>query len=79
MLTTVIQACPDVGDRLGLGERPCRTGVVKFALGVVVVDQQGKAGRAGGLRPFQHLPVTPGVAGGQDRGSGTPSARCCSS
>jgi hypothetical protein len=40
---------------------------VKFALGVVVVDQQRKTGRAGGLCPFQHLPVTPGVAGGQDR------------
>lgn len=61
------QACPDGGDRLGLGERLCRTGVVKFAFSVVVVDQQRKAGRAGGLRPFQHLPVTPGVAGGQDR------------
>jgi hypothetical protein len=37
------QACPDAGDRLSLDERPCLAGVVKFALGVVVVDQQRKA------------------------------------
>src|SRR5260370_2505074 len=57
----------NIGDRFSLGEGPSRAYVLKFALRVVVIDQQHKARAFGSQRPLEHLAVSARVTCGQDR------------
>src|SRR5271156_6445908 len=56
----------NIGDRFRLDDGPSRTGVLKFAVRVVVIDQQRKAWALGGQGPLEHLAVSARVTCGQD-------------
>src|SRR5271156_201818 len=52
------EPCTNIGDRFSLDEGPSRAGVLKFALRIVVIDQQREARALGSQRPLEHFAIS---------------------